>query len=178
MEKLFDTTEFFQKERPTEPTKSQVEEFYKKMAKEIKKEKFSSSEESEIIEDLKDLFPFSDSGFEMAKELDGYTANAEYDIDSSFIDWLEDLQWEYRKLNDVNVKEWVKCHNPLPMFQKGQKLEIMEKLCYQKDVGKIVYVNGFQEDKANYLIDEDPNRQGGTILPYELVESRCLKADA
>lgn len=46
------------------------------------------------------------------------------------------------------------------------------------DVLDFIKDAAIQEDKANYLIDEDPNIQGGTILPYELVEQRCLKADA
>lgn len=178
MNTLFNDSETFQKERPQKPTEKQVEEFYKKMAKEIKEEGFSQSNEDDIISDLRELYPFYDSGYEMAKRLEGWNVKANYQINASFIEWLENLDYEYRELNAKNIKEWVKAHNPQPLFTKGQKLLINEKLCYQKNAGSFVFVNGFSKDSACYLINENPNRQGGTVLAYELVEQRCSKADA
>lgn len=170
---LFNDSETFQKERPKKATAKQIEDFYIKMANEIQDENYSSSDEDDIIHDLKKLYPFTDSGFEMAKELDGYSADADYDIDADFIQWLEDLRWKFIKLNEVNVKTWVKAHNPKPQFKKGTHLIINEKLCYGKIKGVSVYVNGFNEDTACYLVDEDIKRNGGTVLPYELVEKKC-----
>lgn len=169
MDTLFNTDEFFQKERPTEPTKSQIDAFYDKMASEMIDSGFTTNDKEDIIEDLKDLY-MGDSGFEMAKDL---YDNSGYEVDSELVAWLENLPWKYRDLKNSNVREWVKCHNPQPIFERGQKLIANKELCYKKNKGIIVYVTGFKEDVASYLISEDPSTNGGTVLAYELVEERC-----
>lgn len=173
METLFDTSKYFQKERPTKPTEKQIEEFYNKKVDEIIKFGHSSSDKEDIKSDLIKLSPFRSSGFELAKELECYSMSAEYDIDADFISWLEDLDYDFRKLSEINIKEWVKCHDIKPKFSLGQKLLIKARLCYGKNTGDIVYINGFRESTAEYLIDQDSNRKGGTILTYELVENNC-----
>ena len=170
---LFEPHEYFQKERPTQPSENQLAEFYSKMAKEIIEEGFSTSDEEDIIEDLKGLFPFNDNGFEMCKELDGYSANGSYECNTSFCEWLDSLSYELREINRQNVKLWVKENNPQPKFEIGNKLLIKEHLCYGFGKDKIVYVTSINESEAYYCIDEDPNKKGGTVLDYERVEKCC-----
>lgn len=177
MSTLFKDSEVLNKERPTKPTNQQIEEFWAKMAEEILDNNFSTSDKEDIISDLKNLSLY-DTGFEMAKELDEPNANANYEIDSSFIEWLESLSWEYRSLNDKNVKHWVSVFNPEHKYLKGQALLVNENLDREYTKGKIVYVTGFSLEKACYLISEDKNRNGGTVLAYEKVESCCTESDA
>lgn len=172
-EQLFPSTEVFQKERPKQPTEKQKEDFYSRMAKEIIKDGFSTSDEEDIIEDLKMLHPFNDNGFEMAKDLDSHRASASYDIDSSFCEWLDWLDIEYRKINEANVKEWVKAHNPQPKFENGTKLLINETICYGLTKGMEVYITGNNTERAYYTIDANPNKQGGTCIEYEITETKC-----
>ena len=176
MQTLFNDSETFQKERPTEPTEKQLEEFYLKMANEIKKEGFSDSSENAIVKDLQNLYPFNNNGFEMAKELESYSAHAVYEIDTTFCEWLDSLCSEYNSIKTENAKAWVKAHNPQPKFEKGTKLLINKNICYKKDVGQTVFVTGINTEQAYYLIDEKENRQGGTVLAYERVEGCCSVA--
>lgn len=176
MQTLFSDSETFQKERPTKPTEKQLEDFYLKMADEIKKEGFSDSAETEIVKDLKNLYPFNDNGFEMAKELDSYSAHAVYEINTSFCEWLDSLWHEYNDIKTENVKAWVNAHHPKSKFEKGDKLIINKNLCFGKAVGQTVFVTGVKADEYYYLIDENQNRQGGTILACERVEDCCSLA--
>lgn len=170
---LFEPHEYFQKERPTMPSENQLAQFYSKMAKEIIEEGFSSSDEDDIIEDLKGLSPFNGNGFEMAKELDGYCKNASYDCNTSFCEWLDELSYELYKISQENTKLWVKANNPQPKFEVGDKLLIREFLCYGFGKDKIVYINTIHESEAYYCVDADKNKKGGTVLVYERVEKCC-----
>ncbi len=171
MNTLFNDSEVFQKERPQKPTAQQIEKFYYERAQEIIKEGFSDSDESDIITDLKNLFPFNDNGFEMAKDLE--RGNACYEIDTSFCEWLDGLHYSYSEINRRNVKDWVNAHNPKPKFQDGQKLLVVENLCHGIKKDMIVYINYKREEEAVYIVDQDPKRNGGTVLEYERVEKCC-----
>jgi len=176
MQTLFNDAEVFQKERPTELTEKQKADFYIEQAKDLKAQGVSTDDEKDIIEDLKKLYPFRDNGFEMAKELDGYGCQANYNIDTNFCEWLDCLYSNYNEIETQNIKDWVKAHNPQPKFQKGTKLLIVEKLCHKMDKGLEVYVNGGRPEEAVYWISEDPNKYGGTVLAYERVEKCCVVA--
>lgn len=174
MQTLFNDAEVFQKERPTKLTEKQEADFYSEQAKDLIKQGFSTDDEEDIIEDLKKLYPFHDNGFEMAKELDDYGANASYDIDTNFCEWLDCLYSNYDNIMTKNVKDWVKAHNPQPKFEKGTKLLIVETLCHKMGKGLEVYVNGGRPEEAVYWISEDPKKNGGTVLAYERVEKCCI----
>lgn len=176
-QKLFSDTEVFQKERPTKPTAQQLADFYSEMAKEIIAEGFSQSDEEDIIQDLKDLYPFHDNGFELAKKLDEWKANASYNIDGRFCEWLEGFSSEYDKIKRDNVKAWVKAHNPQPKFNKGTKLIINDSISYSLKKGGIVYITGGRPEEAIYWLNESPNNYGGYNVAYEVVESKCSPID-
>lgn len=172
MEKLFNDSEVFTKERPTKLTEKQTYRFYSEMAKTVITEGFSEDDPEFIIKDLEAL-SFHDSGFEMAKELDGYTANAAYKIDSSFIEFLEGLTWERDRWVEKNVKEWVKAHNPTPKFKKGDNLIIINTLSFNNKKGGEIYVTGIKEDTANYTVWDIPDHNGGYLYPFEKVDNNC-----
>jgi len=176
MTKLFNDSEVFTKERPTKPTQQQLTTFYSQMAKEIIAEGYSSSDEEDIIADLINL-DVRDNGFEMAKSLESFRAKASYDISVDFCEWLEWFSNEYRRLNEKNIEDWVKAHNIKPQLKKGQKLAITITLNFYNKAGKIIYITGINEQRAYYLIAEDHNRNGGTIIPYEKLEANCIKID-
>lgn len=171
MEKLFDDTLFVQKERPTKITEQQEEKMYLDLAKDCIKQQFSSDDEETIAEDLKEL-SFCDSGYEKAKDLES-NGNASYEIDGEFIDWLDCIDYKRSEILSENVKLWVKAHNPQRKFEKGTKLKIITTLNREKLAGEIVYITGIIEAEANYLVDKDENRKGGTVIPYEKVEFNC-----
>jgi len=169
---LFNDSEVFQKERPTKPTDAQLDKFYYDSAKEIVNQGYSDSDLEDIVEDLKDLKPFNDSGFEMGKKLDR-RSHASYDLSTMFLEHLEGLEWDYRQVNENNVKTWVKAHNIQPQFPKGTKLIVKESLHWKSKTGEELYITGGNPELAVYYVNANPNENGGTVLPYELVEARC-----
>jgi hypothetical protein len=171
MEKLFDDTLFVQKERPTKITEQQEGKMYLELAKDCIEQQFSSDDEETIAEDLKELY-FCDSGYEQAKDLER-NGKASYEINGEFIDWLDWIGHKRSEILSENVKLWVRAHNPQRKFEKGTKLKIVSTLNREKLAGEIVYITGFREDEANYLVDKDQNRQGGTVISYEKVEANC-----
>lgn len=174
--KLFSDAEVFQKERPTKCTDSQLKEFYTKMANELKSEGHSDSPINLIAHDLENLFPFIGNGYEMAKKLEGYSAKASYDLGTSLCEFLDRLEIEYNEILEDNVKTWVKAHNPKPMFKKGDKLLVVESIDWVAKSGEFIYVNGDKESVANYLVHQDKERNGGYVIAYEKIESKCKPA--
>lgn len=174
MSTLFNDSETFQKERPIDLTEKQKTEFYLAMATELISKGFSSDDDESVAEDLEELYPFNDNGFELAKELEGYRCKASYEIDTYFCEWLDGLYSSYKYVVDKNVKDWVKAHNPQPKFEKGTKLLITESLCHGMGKGLVIYINGGRPEEAVYWLNTDPEKYGGTILPYEKVEKDCV----
>lgn len=175
MEKLFDDTLFVQKDRPTKITSQQEERLFIDLAKEIIENRYSDSSEETIIEDLKQLC-WNDSGFSRAKDLER-SGSGSYEFDGDFIDWLDGMDWKRRDILEENIKLWVKAHNPQPKFVIGDRLNVIEMLNYEKKRGAVVYVTGINYESAYYLIDENPDRKGGTVIIYEVVEERCVVCD-
>lgn len=62
-----------------------------------------------------------------------------------------------------------------PKLEIGQKLLIVKGLNWEQRAEKIVFVRGILPDTATYLIDQNPNRSGGTVIAFEIVESNCKK---
>jgi hypothetical protein len=173
MEKLFDDTLLIQNERPTKITKQQEEQMFIDLAEEVIKNQYTDEDDVDtIVEDLKQL-SLSDSGFEKAKDLDS-NGSASYSFDGDFIDWLDNMDYKKRQILNDNIKLWVKAHNPTPKFEKGQRLIVDSFLNHEKTKGTIVFITGLDIDRATYHVDTDPNRNGGTVIPYERVEKCCL----
>jgi hypothetical protein len=173
MEKLFSDAETFTKVRPTKITEKQKQEFYKSIAEEIIKNGWSDSDLEDVIHDVSKISPH-DNGYEIAKYLEGFGSKAIYDIDTSFIQFLDDFDFKKYRILEKTIETWVSAHNPQPKFQKGQKLIIEIPLNPKEKKGDIVYVTGFSEHRACYLIHKDEKRSGGYVIAYEKVEANCL----
>jgi hypothetical protein len=171
MESLFEETVGVQKHRPTKITNQQRDKLYIELAQEIIDNNYSSSDINVISEDLKNLFT-TDSGFEKAKALEN-NGNGTYRFNGDFVDSLDNIDYEIYTVLQENVKLWAKAHDVKPRFTKGLKLFIKETLNREKIKGETVYINGIQEDTATYLIDKDPNRNGGTVFAFEKIEANC-----
>jgi hypothetical protein len=173
MEKLFDDALFIQKERPNKITEQQEQKMFLDLAKECIENQYSSDDEETIAEDLKEL-SVNDNGFEKAKDLQD-NGDASYKFDGDFIDWLDGMDYKKIEILRENVKLWVKAHNPQPKLKKGTKLKIVESLSYSKDLIKdcLVYVTGINMEQAYYTISHDKEKQGGYVLDFEKVESKC-----
>ena len=170
MTKLFDDKEIFVKERPVKLTDKQIKEMCAVIADEIISNAWSKSEKGDIIEDI-DWISFNDSGYEIAKGLES-NGDASYDIDTSFIEFLDGLTWTKGDILNNNVKDWVKAHDPESKYCLDSKLAINTPLNALMVTGEI-YVRGFQKELACYLVSYDPKEQGGSVIPYEKIESNC-----
>lgn len=173
MEKLFTDAETFTKVRPTKITEQQQKDFYKTIAEDIIANGWSDDDLEDVFADVSRIHPHN-SGYEIAKDLEGYGSKASYNIDTTFIEFLDNFGYEKDCILRKNVEAWVLAHNPQPKFKKGQKLIVETILNYQKKKGAIVYVTGFSEKQACYLIDENSEKQGGTVISYEKVEANCI----
>lgn len=175
MSKLFDDSELFQKERPTKITEQQKATYCAEVAKEIKERGWSDSDTESIVNDLLTINP-NDNGYEIAKDLE-FDKDASYDIDSDFVSFLDDFGNGISDILAKNIEEWVAAHKLIPEFSKGQRLLIETSLNLQMKKGGIVFVTGISEKRACYWIDENENRKGGSVIPYEKVEKCCLKTE-
>jgi hypothetical protein len=171
MEKLFDETVGITKIRPTKITKQQRKDLFLKLADEIIENQYSKSDRDTIANDLAELSDY-DTGFEKAKALE-QDGIGNYTFEGDFIDFLEGIGDEKYWVLQENVKLWVKAHNPNPKFDVGQKLIIEVDLNREQRAGGVIYINGIKDETATYIIDKDPNKGGGFIIAYELVESNC-----
>jgi len=171
MDKLFDDTLFVSKERPVKITDQQETQMFIDLAKDVIKYGYSDSDEETIAEDLKNL-SFCSSGFERAKDLDS-NGNASYEIDGEFVDWLDDIEYARSVILAANVQLWVTAHNPQPKFKEGTKLKVITTLNREKLAGSIIYVTAVRPLVAEYLVDENETRPGGTVMSYERVELNC-----
>jgi hypothetical protein len=170
MEQLFPDSETFQKKRPSQLTENQLKEMFLELAQEIYENKWSGNYVEEIAQDLEDAYPFDDNGYELAKELEGSTMIATYDIDADFVAWLDSIWNAPRKIINQNVMLWVKAHNITLDLPVGTKLmcKIHKRGHYKEK--EIFYVTGLKPETANYLIHKDPLYKGGTYCTKEDLE--------
>ena len=171
MSKLFEESEIFTKERPSKLTKIQSKELYNTLAKEIIDNGWSTSTVEEISEDLESVSRHS-TGFELAKELDdvGYYGN----IDSQFIEWLEDFDSRHQEIIDENIKTWVTAHKIEPKHSVGTELKINKQIIHYTEgygVGSTVFVNGYKKELGCYYISKIKGNTSNYVVEYETVES-------
>lgn len=171
---LFQDSDVFTKERPIELSHSQKESVYKKLAKEIIDNDWSDDNIEDIILDLKGL-SFTNSGYEKAKELEGFNAKASYSIDTSFIEWLDDFHSSFSDLIEENQRRWVIAHNVKPKIKIGQQLIIDKSFSRAKDLktGKTIFINGYKLETGMYLVNEKPSNNSNYIVSYESIEENC-----
>jgi hypothetical protein len=172
MKKLFTDKETFVKERPTKITKQQEQDYHVEVAEEIINNGWSKCPLEDVIQDISKISA-NDSGYEIAKKLEGTGKKAHYSIDTEFIGYLDSFGYYKERILSKNVEAWAKAHSIKPMFSIGQKLIVEISLNRQKKTGAVVYVTGYSESQACYLIDVNPKREGGTVIAYEKVESHC-----
>lgn len=168
MEKLIDDSETFQKDRPLTITNEQRAVLLKELAESILKWGHSKDSIANIVADLDDVCGACDSGYEMAKELeDRYS---DYTINSNFIELLESWDSLVNDRQRENVRDWVSAHDIKPKFSAFQKLTLKKAPFFSFVVGDEVYINYLKTDTAEYVIDKDPKRKGGTVVSYEKLE--------
>lgn len=172
--KLFNDSEVFVKERPTKLSKERKDEIYKTLAKEIIHNGWSDDDVDSIVEDLEGLYRW-DSGYEKAKTLESYSSKASYEIETSFIEWLDSFEIEFEMAIQENVKLWVKAHNIKPKFQIGTKLIVRQEFSrnVELQVEKEIYVNGYHEELAMYKVYPERESNSNILINYELVENNC-----
>jgi len=171
---LFKDSEVFVKERPIKLSEKQEAEIWQNLAKEVVKNGWSTDDIDTIIEDLQGL-SMSDSGYEMAKYLEGFSANGNYDIDTSFIEWLDMLDSDFDDARRENVKRWVKAHDIKPKYEIGTQLVVKEHFTQSPElqVGKIIFVNGYYENEAKYCVSNEKDSKRNVLIIYEKIEQYC-----
>jgi len=171
---LFKDSEVFVKERPSKLSEKQEAEIWQNLAKEVIDNGWSDDDIDDIIEDLQNLSK-SDSGYEMAKDLEGYNSKASYDIDTSFIEWLDMLDSDFDDKRRENVKRWVKAHDIKPKYEIGTQLVVKE--CFSRSpelqVGKVIFINGYYENEAKYCVSNDKDSKQNILIVYENIEQCC-----
>ena len=170
MEKLFDDGPFMQKERPKDLTSKQKEDFYRDKAKEIIKDGVSDDDLETIIEDLKKLSQYDD-GYELAKKLERI-GEASYDIDTSFVEWLDWMFHSYREIQRKNERDWVKAHNIKPKLEIGVPYQLKENLDRDYLKEQTIYIIRYYELEGEYVINTKKDANGGRVIHFEIVEER------
>lgn len=170
MEKLFEDSELFQLERPSKISEEQERQVYVDIANDIRKLGYSDDAGSTIVEDIKNI-SFNDCGFDIAKELseDGY---AEYTFNGDFIDFLDTLTFRKYDVIQGMVAQWVTAHNIKPNLKVGTKLKLKINVGRTYKLDDIVYITGYDK-YARYIINNEYPANGGTLIPYETIESNC-----
>ncbi len=154
--------------RPTALTAEQAVEFYHSEAAKIIKHGFSKSSQHGVFLDLKEVDP-SDTGFEIAEKLKN-NGCGQYNVDSMFVEWLEMMINEREDLLQQNVKQWVKYTNPVAKFSRGQKIALNRNFTGIGKTGAEFYITGIKQETAVYYVWEQPDNNGGYIIPYEQAE--------
>ena len=172
---LFKDSEVFVKERPSKLSEKQEAEIWQNLAKEVVKNGWSTDDIDTIIEDLQGL-SMSDSGYEMAKDLEYFSANGSYDIDTSFIEWLDMLDSDFDDARRENVKRWVKAHDIKPKYDIGTQLVVNEHFSRSPElqVGKEVFVNGYYKNEAKYCVSNEKDSKRNVLIIYENIERCCV----
>lgn len=177
MNMLFNDSEMFTKTRPNKLTPAQSDRIYEKLATAIIDNNWCDADIDDIVTDLKKLY-FSDTGFEIAKNLELFSKNS-YDMNIDFIEWLEYIEIEFKNEITNNVKKWVIAHNITPKFEKHSKL-LIENFIAKSPILKennIIFINGFNEKEAKYYVYNVLNSKSNIILDYELIENNCKKIE-
>jgi hypothetical protein len=172
MEKLFPDSEVMLNVRPTNITEEQEQELCVKFATEIIKSGWSSDDVEDIAKDLSNINP-NYEGFEAAKSLEDYSNEAKYNIDSEFVAYLDCFNHERGELLRKNIKGWVKAFDIKPKFNKGDNLFIEKSLNFKLKKDTTIFVSGINYAEANYYLHENPQNNGGYVLTFEDVESKC-----
>jgi len=171
---LFPDSETFVKERPTKLTEKQETEIWQKLAKEVIESGWSDDDIDDIIEDLQNL-SMSDSGYEKAKDLERFSSKASYDIDTSFVEWLDMLDSDFNDARSENVKLWVIAHDIKPKYEKGTQLIVKEYISRSPELatGKVLFINGLHENEAQYLVSNYKDSKRNLVIDYERIEQCC-----
>lgn len=179
MDTLFNDSEVFTKERPKKLTPKQKHSLMLELAKEVKESRWSSDSIEDIADDLGGIYG-GDNGYDIAKDLDDFSSNASYDIDSSFVEWLDGFCWNEWQEIEKFEKQWVKAHSIEPKFKHGSKLVInipLNRHLKEFQEGEIVFVNGNRSETAKYYISTNKSDKRNTVFDYERIEERCTLID-
>jgi hypothetical protein len=171
---LFNDSELFVKQRPTKLTENQENEIYRKLAQEVIDDNWSDDYAEDIIHDLKRLSK-NDTGYEMAKELEGFTSKASYSISTCFIEWLDSLSYAFDDAKRENVKRWVEAHNIQPKYKLGTELTVKEHFTRspELEVGKTIFINSIWDLEAKYGVFNTKDSKRNILINYEDIEKFC-----
>lgn len=172
---LIKDSETFIKERPTKLSEKQETEIWQKLAKEVIDNGWSDDDIDTIIEDLQNLSMY-DSGYEMAKDLEGFSSNGNYYINTSFIEWLDMLDSDFEDARRENVKRWVKALSIKPKYEIGTQLVVKEHFTRSPElqVRKVIVVNGYYEKEAKYCVSNEKDSKRNVLIIYENIERFCV----
>lgn len=172
MTTLFPDSETFVKDRPTKLTPNQEKELYRSLAKDMKAHGFAAEyqDEESIIKDLKSLSSWQD-GYEKAKDLE----RKGYEINTEFVQWLDDIEYDRRSLLRSTVTQWVEAHSITPGYEKGQKLQATGVVHGYHEEGDVLFITSINRKSATYCIDKNPENNGGLVRTYEDIEENYIK---
>lgn len=171
MEKLFNDAETFIHHRPTELSEHQKAELFNRLTIEIIDYRHSSSRAEDIKKDLKELYPFNDNGYELAKKLEDMFMNADYNFNAEFVEYLDTLSGNVDSIHRQNVKDWVRAHNIKPKFEKNTAFMVNKDVFGAFKAGQTAYINNIRPETAEYHVSTTKNNTSNFVLKYEFVEN-------
>ena len=129
--------------------------------------------EEDVIDALCKVLPFSDDGYELAKEME----DEGFDADSELVSIMEGASWELDRQHRKAVKQWVKDNDIRPKLKEGDEIHIQVR---QRDRTKYdAIIAEVREETAEYMVavpDLGHIKEGlgthGYILRYEWVEEQ------
>lgn len=160
--------------RPKKLNGEQLDEFYLEVAKDIINNGWSENTVDEIVSDLKGSWLSSSSGYEISRSLDEFGVCC-YSIDSSFIEYFEDLECVYTGKVRNLVFLWVKENDIKPKHELGTVLIVDEEFSSSKDlsVGSLFYINKIDSELALYGVFGKSGSSKNILIPFELIEKYC-----
>ena len=172
MEKLFPDNEVMLNTRPAKITQEQEDKICTEFATEIIKSGWSSDDIEDVAKDLSNICP-DYNGFQAAKSLEDSSNEANYSIDSEFVDYLDYFNHSRENLLIKNIKDWVSVFDIKPKFNKGDNLFIEKSLNYHLPKDSTIFIIGINKEQAHYYLHKNRDSTSGQVLTFEEVESKC-----
>lgn len=173
----FEEKHVFITKRPDFITKKQEDKLYSNLANEIFLNDWCDSNEDieEVINDLKNL-NFDENGYYNAKQLES-NGEAWYNIDSEFVNFLDNIQYLIDDLKTKNVEEWVKIHDIKPKLNLNDKLKVINKIPKTINIfpGDTIYINNIVYSQAIYLISKEKNNNRNFLVNFEDLENNITQ---
>jgi len=164
--KLFKEDEIFITERPTTLPEIHKEKVCREVCQTIISNGWAYTDSIEdIIEDIKEV-NWNQDAYYIAKDLEDCY---QFNIDASFVMYLDGVDNKFRRSLELIVKEWVVANKITPKYEIGQKLELTKYILHL-NIGDKYNINTCNLENGTYGIGRE--KIISRTLSFEEVESK------